>query len=465
MRGAHDKAETATHVVRALNWFAATPPLNGRIITKTVRHALIISLFTRIGSLVLHGCVTVGVGLVLAWWLGSWMALAWSTANGLLAALRIVLALRFIKSPRRVGGSIERWAHVYVVTGLLSAAMLGGLAACAMLATDRTVAMPVVACVVGVAGILACRNAALPHLAVAQIMLSAVPLGLSALFVPEHFYRVECVTNLIFVLGLKAVTDNVYRDVAGMLLATEDNARLARNDALTGVANRRHFDEMLDRRLQTHAGGGAGFALALIDIDHFKLFNDHYGHLAGDACLQTVAHVLAGCMREGDALARYGGEEFAVLIAGGDVAGAEASAQRLCANVRAASIAHAARNDGVAIVTVSVGVVGTDGAYAALSPASLLDLADKALYQAKRSGRNRVCVAGTIPASGLPLPAVSHFAAESPSLELLRRSAILPEKAALLRQGVSLPDTAPLSLQLPPPFEAPPADRPRHSAP
>jgi len=123
-------------------------------------------------------------------------------------------------------------------------------------------------------------------------------------------------------------------------------------------------------------------------VDHFKAYNDHYGHAAGDACLCQVAEALSSCLRRPiDLLARWGGEEFAILLSDADEAVAQHVAGRICAAVMQQDVAHAASSC-AALVTVSIGVTLAPAALAQ-EPHALLQAADAALYQAKRSGRNR----------------------------------------------------------------------------
>jgi two-component system chemotaxis family response regulator WspR len=163
--------------------------------------------------------------------------------------------------------------------------------------------------------------------------------------------------------------------------------RLSSSDGLTGIANRRRFDETFEVEWRRARRDGVPLSLILIDVDFFKRYNDHYGHLAGDDCLRKVATALAsGAHRGGDLVARYGGEEFVVLLAGTDAAGAETVAETLRACVEQMSIAHA-RSEAADCVTISLGS-------ATLRPDDgdhlrLISLADGALYEAKKSGRNR----------------------------------------------------------------------------
>jgi diguanylate cyclase (GGDEF)-like protein len=166
---------------------------------------------------------------------------------------------------------------------------------------------------------------------------------------------------------------------------------MALSDGLTGLANRRHFDQRLEAEFKRAIRDQTPIALVIIDVDYFKKFNDRHGHVEGDACLQMVARaVQAGPRRPGDIAARYGGEEFTVLLPGTDIDGALAVAEAVRAAVAALNCPHGASP--FRSVTVSAGVH-------ALTPALgqaarvLVEVADRALYQAKAEGRNRVCAA------------------------------------------------------------------------
>ena len=163
---------------------------------------------------------------------------------------------------------------------------------------------------------------------------------------------------------------------------------IAWTDALTGVANRYFLDEALDRVWRRDLRASRPLAVLMIDIDHFKLLNDRYGHPTGDACLRKVARVLQDALvRPGDVLARYGGEEFIALIQDADAAGGQVVGERLRAAVEGLRIEHAGSPFGV--VTVSVGVASATPVGDAAA-ASLVQAADSALYEAKCAGRNQV---------------------------------------------------------------------------
>ena len=165
--------------------------------------------------------------------------------------------------------------------------------------------------------------------------------------------------------------------------------RLSQLDGLTGVANRRRFDDALDAEWRRGCRTGAPLSLVLLDIDAFKAFNDTYGHLRGDECLRQVAAALAGALgRAGDLVARYGGEEFAALLSGVDGQEAAVVAERLRANVQALRVPHGA-SPAAGVVTISGGVATLTPTERGV-PAALVAAADQALYEAKRRGRNRV---------------------------------------------------------------------------
>ena len=161
-------------------------------------------------------------------------------------------------------------------------------------------------------------------------------------------------------------------------------------DGLTGVANRRCFDERLQTEWRRAARDGSPLSLLMLDVDHFKRFNDRYGHQLGDDCLRRVASAIkGGLLRPGDLVARYGGEEFACILPGTDFEGALAVGAGIEHIVRGLQIEHA-DSDVSGTVTVSIGV-STSLPDRDANPARLLALADAQLYRAKHSGRGRAC--------------------------------------------------------------------------
>ena len=179
-------------------------------------------------------------------------------------------------------------------------------------------------------------------------------------------------------------------------------SRLARFDSLTGVANRRHFDERMAQEFSRAARDKTPLALLMIDVDHFKRFNDLHGHQAGDSCLARIAQaILASVRRPADLVARYGGEEFAVILPGTNAEGAVQRAEAIRKKIETLEITR----PGTAIInriTVSIGMAAVSPLDAATaigsscmslpSPTKLIAAADAALYRIKNDGRNRVGV-------------------------------------------------------------------------
>jgi diguanylate cyclase (GGDEF)-like protein/PAS domain S-box-containing protein len=163
-------------------------------------------------------------------------------------------------------------------------------------------------------------------------------------------------------------------------------------DALTGISNRRRFDEVLANEWRRALREGDKLSLLLIDADHFKRYNDTYGHVRGDSCLKHIAEAaLDVVLRPGDLVARYGGEEFAVVLPGTDETGAQAVAEDICQAIRNRRLPHEGNTPG--IVTVSVGCA-TIIPQRGKTSQDLIEAADQALYRAKGRGRNRVVVSG-----------------------------------------------------------------------
>jgi len=179
----------------------------------------------------------------------------------------------------------------------------------------------------------------------------------------------------------------------------ESNSKLgalSATDGLTGIANRRRFDEVLATEWAHAQRSGNPLALALLDVDMFKNYNDHFGHQLGDDCLRTIANVMhANARRTGDLVARYGGEEFALIAPAADETSALAMAHAICAALQ--DLQHAHPSSPFGVVTASIGVavmVPGDGD----TQQMLIERADRALYLAKERGRNQVVLAGALSA-------------------------------------------------------------------
>jgi len=210
-------------------------------------------------------------------------------------------------------------------------------------------------------------------------------------------YRLEYQERLSFLLDLQEQSLQ-----AALHQANDELARTARTDALTDVANRRHFDEFLSQVWHDAQQHESPVALMLLDIDHFKAYNDRYGHPAGDRCLYSVAQAVGSCLRKsGDLVARWGGEEFCVIMTGTSVEIARLAAERVRQAVTECGIVHIGSTCST-VVTVSIGVSAVTPTRDRSLPDFVRDV-DAALYAAKAQGRNRVMVGDSMSSRTLPV--------------------------------------------------------------
>lgn len=331
--------------------------------------------------------------LWLTWWLGD--------ASGVLVVGPVVLAWSTGASPRHWRA---RWPELI----LLPLATSG---VCAAVVLTRYplefLYLPILTCAAfrfgprGATGLTA-LIAGIAALATVQQYGSFGTSANDSLLLLQSFVATATTTTLIL-LGTIAQRDRAETKLAEAISSLEARVRLrthelaAQNnrlqrvadvDALTGVANRRHFDAALDAEWRRCARTTQPLAVILFDIDHFKAFNDTYGHPAGDECLRQVAEALSGGLkRSGELLARYGGEEFVALLPNVGIDEAEKTAERLRKRVTECCVPHSASATGH--VTASAGVAAVVPVTHD-SPADLVERADGALYRAKRAGRNRV---------------------------------------------------------------------------
>lgn len=164
----------------------------------------------------------------------------------------------------------------------------------------------------------------------------------------------------------------------------------AMTDPLTGVNNRKSFDAMIDSLIEQARKTQEPLTLVVADIDHFKNFNDRWGHQTGDHVLRLVAQVMSDNVKGADLLARYGGEEFAILLPGATIESAAALADRIRTLIQSRRLKKRRTNEDLGLVTISMGVAEFEPGD---TPETLIDRADERLYEAKRTGRNRVVCA------------------------------------------------------------------------
>jgi len=223
------------------------------------------------------------------------------------------------------------------------------------------------------------------------LSLSVLTLSLLLLYQRQHTnLGIAGVVVAVLGYGLRSILSQVRHIETEDLLRHDRStlAELAMHDGLTGLLNRRAFDEAIEREWRVVQRGDQVVSLVLIDIDLFKQYNDSYGHPAGDACLKLVADELQkSLLRPADTLARYGGEEFVVILPGATLAAAGAVTSRVCERINQLGLPHLASPFGQ--VTVSAGVACSSSVRGGTAE-SLIASADRALYEAKRNGRNRV---------------------------------------------------------------------------
>ena len=188
--------------------------------------------------------------------------------------------------------------------------------------------------------------------------------------------------GLIAAVGLSEVLESQSRIRFAKLMASSTT------DPLTGIRNRRFLDDEIERRLAQLRRQGTTVSLLMIDVDHFKHLNDMHGHLAGDATLRNLARLLDFTLRDMDLLTRYGGEEFVAVLPGTDLHHARFAAERIRLAIEQTQVRFEGKE---IVVTISVGVTEASPTD---TPESLLNRADRALYDAKKAGRNRSCFRG-----------------------------------------------------------------------
>ncbi|NEP45451.1 MAG: diguanylate cyclase [Okeania sp. SIO2H7] len=218
-------------------------------------------------------------------------------------------------------------------------------------------------------------------------------------YITKPFHPAEVIARVKLHLSLSATTQSLQAEIERhkqtvnkLEKANHALYRLANLDGLTQVANRYCFDESLTEEWFRLAREQKPIGIVLCDVDHFKVYNDHYGHQAGDECLRQIARaIFQSARRPADLVARYGGEEFVVLLPATGQEGVEHVAFTICNTIRNLQIPHA-KSDSDSWVTISVGGCSLVPDVS-MPPNTLVELADRALYQAKHQGRNQFVLA------------------------------------------------------------------------
>ena len=333
---------------------------------------------------------------------GLWWILAWGVMSLPLAASRLLLTRAYWRAPDRV--DLRSWTVRYLVLAWFAGALWGCVSLAIVLDPDPRVALLIIVCQMGFVAGAIMRNSAVPRVVTGQILLTLLPLVLACLGAGTTFFKLFAGLVLLHIGSSLSVIRFSHERIVALLRATAENADFARRlgesnrrletmaetDALTQLLNRRGFDLHLRQACERATREQTKLSLLLLDVDHFKLFNDRYGHLSGDDCLRRIGAAMVSAIRcAQDLAARYGGEEFALILPDTDETGALTIAQRVLAAVAALDLAHAGSSHGR--VTVSIGIAGFDhGIGAKGSLESLVRDADEALYRAKHLGRNRI---------------------------------------------------------------------------
>ena len=219
-----------------------------------------------------------------------------------------------------------------------------------------------------------------------------VALGLAIILYSAVVLRAVVPINKLM---LDAIRLNFYLkdEIQSRKKVEEQLQQLSLNDSLTGLANRRHMDEYLDTELKRAQRTLNPLSLVMVDIDCFKLFNDIYGHLGGDECLQRIGKIISRAVnRTSDLACRFGGEEFVLILPNTDANSAYLIAEELRKNVQALDIPHSGSElTGLDVVTISLGVA-TIIPEIDSTPSAIIQRADEALYKSKHNGRNQVAV-------------------------------------------------------------------------
>lgn len=305
----------------------------------------------------------------------------------------------FRTAPKDERFSPERWQHRFTA-GACAAGVTWGLAGLLLYPPESIHHQVFLAFMIG--GMIA---GAIPLLSLADRAYSlfaipaALPIGLRMVTAGDPIHLLMGLMIVIFTLAMLATSIQVHRihrdaerlrhDLSTSIETSHALEKLVRLDPLTGIPNRRLFEEEIWKEWRRAVRDHDTVALVSADLDHFKEYNDHYGHPAGDRCLVQVAQAMQRALaRPRDVVARIGGEEFAILLPGTTLAGARSVAEQIRRAILDLNLPHEVSPVGRQ-VSASFGVASTEDP-AILSPAHLIRASDAALYEAKRLGRNRV---------------------------------------------------------------------------
>jgi diguanylate cyclase (GGDEF)-like protein len=362
---------------------------------------LVSSLYAQPRSLVQGGLALVAVLAVCWWHTGGAAFIGMAVCAILILALRLRHRAWFWRMRNAAGGPAGEpgprgWGLEFTLGAWSAAALWGATDLCVVWqSTDPDLQLFVLTVQATWLAGATVRNAASPASVVGGAVLTLVPSLLAVLLTHQAFVAalasfvvLQFAATLAMALYLSQQIVALMESEQRLAAAESRLGMVSATDGLTGIANRRAFDTALHIEWGRAAREASDVAVLMIDVDHFKLYNDTYGHLLGDDCLRVVAGLVFGALRRpSDVAARFGGEAFAVLLPATSEAGARDVADRFRVALASASLPHA--GSPFSQVTVSVGVASMAPA-PGNDPQSLISLADRALYDAKQAGRNRV---------------------------------------------------------------------------
>ena len=321
------------------------------------------------------------------------LLVGWTIGLVVIAAGRVMLVGRFARAPQD-SVDVRRWERIFV-TSIVVVDVWWGIGAVALLPTGLTERAVVFTFVMLMAGGHTASYSAHPATVVIGVLALTLPITVAFAFKADGFHLALAFVAVMYVAAsfrsiktLSFFFNRSYRLSSELQQEKERAEQLARIDFLTALLNRRAFYEAAETALEVAKRYGRSVCLVMLDIDHFKSINDRFGHAAGDAVIQSVAARIRIEVRAGDVVGRLGGEEFAVLLPETTMDDAATIAERIRANVQMLVVSQ----DAQAIrFTISAGVAAVR---ADDTLATVLAASDAALYDAKRSGRNRVICAG-----------------------------------------------------------------------
>ncbi len=313
--------------------------------------------------------------------------LYWLIALLVATLFRVMLSRRYY----RAGGRPVRFWYRAYAAGTLVSAMVWGASALLFFTGETEFQIYLVAVLAGVVAGAGHSQAPFARIYCAYTAVVISPVAFQFLLKGKAQYFSYSAALLFLIVALVANSRRIHRILIASIHLRYDMRKMAITDGLTMLFNRRHFDDMLEKEWKRALRRKSEISLLMIDVDHFKRYNDIYGHPSGDECLRRLSEVIRSCIhRPADLAARYGGEEFAVILPETPCAGAKTVAEHVRRQIQDLHIPHR-ENPAEEVITVSVGI-STRIPSSGKGPESLVRTADEALYEAKRLGRNRVVI-------------------------------------------------------------------------